>query len=208
VVWDQEGEEFAVGFERGMVVFGIDCKPKAKILPTPRTKVHKMHYLPSASHPRTLLVSTEDGRIMLYDTDSTTAPAEPSDGAKEDDIPASKLIAQIGGPAAGFTGRVKDFELLPLSNTEPTTFLILTGSSDGTVRIWILDTGDLKESAETDKGKGFTAKQIGRLLGTYSTGTRITCLKAFAMTGKANVAEDEEEVPAENGEESSSEESE
>jgi protein MAK11 len=208
VVWDQEGEEFAVGFERGVVVFGIDCKPKAKILPTPRTKVHKVHYLPSASHSRTLLVSTEDGRIMLYDTDSTTTPTEPSSSVKEDDIPASKLIAQIGGPAAGFTGRVKDFELLPLSKTEPTTFLILTGSSDGTVRIWSLDTGDMKESAETDKGKGFTAKQIGRLLGTYSTGTRITCLKAFAMTGKADEAEDEEEVPAENGDESNSEESE
>jgi len=206
VVWDKEGEEFAVAFERGVVIFGIDCKPKAKILPTPRTKVHKMHYLPSASHPGTLLVSTEDGRIMLYDTQSTTAAPESSDNAKEDDIPSCKLIAQIGGPAAGFTGRVKDFELLPLTSIEPTTFVVLTGSSDGTVRIWGLDLGELKESAETDEGKGFTAKQIGKLLGTYSTGTRITCLKAFAMTGKAEEADEEEEVPIEQNDGSSSEE--
>lgn len=205
VVWDQEGEEFAVAFERGVVVFGIDCKPKAKILPTPRTKVHKLQYLPSASHPRTLLISTEDGRIMLYDTTSTTASPSPDPAAKDPSIPASTLIAQIGGPAAGFTGRVKDFELLPLSDTEPTTFLVVTGSSDGTVRIWGLGTRDLKKSKETDVGKGFTAKQIGRLLGTYSTGTRITCLKAFVMTGKAD--EGEEEV-VEDGEESSEEESE
>jgi protein MAK11 len=205
VVWDEEGEEFAVAFERGIVIFGIDCKPKAKILPTPRTKVHKIHYLPSASHPGTLLVSTEDGRIMLYDTNTTTAPPEPSDSAKEDDIPSSKLIAQIGGPAAGFTGRVKDFELLPLTNTEPTMNLVLTGSSDGTVRIWSLDTDDLKESADTDKGKGFTAKQIGSLLGTYSTGTRITCLKAFAMTGKSEEADEADEVPIEKSNDSSSE---
>jgi protein MAK11 len=195
VVWDQEGEEFAVAFERGVVIFGIDCKPKAKILPTPRTKVHQMRYLPSSSRAGTLLVSTEDGRIMLYDTNSTTTPT--GEGAKEDDIPSSNLIAQIGGPAAGFTGRVKDFELLPLLKADQTTFVVFTGSSDGTVRIWSLDMNSLKEDADIDveTDKGFTARQVGKLLGTYSTGTRITCLKAFAMTGKSDEADEEDEEP-------------
>jgi protein MAK11 len=198
VIWDKEGEEFAVGFERGIVVFSIESKPKAKIAPTPRTKIHQMHYLPSESHPGTLLVSTEDGRVLLFDT-NTTIPTEASDKNK-DDVPASRLVAQIGGPAAGMTGRVKDFEIVQLAQT---SFLIVTGSSDGTVRFWSLSTDELK-TEDAGMAKGFTAVQVGKLLATYSTGTRITCLKAFSMTGKPD-AEEEEEVVEKNGRVSSSE---
>jgi protein MAK11 len=197
VIWDKEGEEFAVGFERGIVVFNIESKPKAKIAPTPRTKIHQMHYLPSESHPATLLVSTEDGRVLLYDT-NTTIPTEASEKNK-DDVPAARLVAQIGGPAAGMTNRVKDFEIVTLSQT---SFLVVTGSSDGTVRFWFLSTDELK-SDDAGKAKGFTAVQVGKLLGSYSTGTRITCLKAFSMTGKPDV-EEEEEVTEKSGDVSSS----
>jgi protein MAK11 len=190
VIWDKEGEEFAVGFERGVVVFGIDSKPKAKIAPTPKTKIHQMHYLPSDSHPSMLLVSTEDGRILVYDTTSTIS-TEKSDKTKED-IPAAELVAQIGGPAAGITGRIKDFEVLPAPGADKSAFIVITGSSDGTVRLWSINTGEFKDDAEEEKGSGFTASQIGSLLGTYSTGTRITCLKAFEMTGKPDEQEEEE----------------
>lgn len=190
VIWDREGEEFAVGFERGVVLFGIDSKPKAKILPTPRTKVHQMHYLPSEDGPNTLLVSTEDGRILLYDT-SATAPSENAEPKKEE-MASSKLIAQIGGPAAGITGRIKDFEVLPYSATDKSSYLVVAGSSDGTVRLWLINAAELNSGADAAKGSGFTANQIGRLLGTYSTGTRITCLKAYPMNG----APDEEEEVA------------
>ena len=72
------------------------------------------------------------------------------------------------------------------------TFVIVTGSSDGTVRTWSLDIKDLKDDAKIEQGKGFTAKQVGTLLGTYTTGTRITCLKAFIMTGTPDTEEEEE----------------
>lgn len=198
VLWDTEGEEFAVGFERGVVAFSIESKPKCKISPLPRTKIHQMHYLPSEAYPSTLLVSTEDGRVLLYDTNSTI----PGESETKDDIPASRLIAQIGGPAAGITGRVKDFEIVPIA---PSTFLIVTGSSDGNVRFWALDTKELK-SDDAGKAKGFTALQVGRLVGSYTTGTRITCLKAFPMTGMPD--EEEEEEVAERGGESSEDEDE
>jgi protein MAK11 len=190
VIWDKEGEEFAVGFERGVVVFGIDSKPKAKIAPTPKTKIHQMHYLPSDSHPSMLLVSTEDGRILVYDTTSTIT-TETTDKTKEE-IPAAELVAQIGGPAAGITGRIKDFEVLPAPGADKSSFIIITGSSDGTVRLWLINSGEFKDDAEEEKGSGFTASQIGSLLGTYSTGTRITCLKAFEMTGKPDQEQEEE----------------
>jgi protein MAK11 len=201
VIWDKDGEEFAVAFERGVVVFNIDSKPKAKIAPTPRTKIHQMHYLPSDAHASMLLVSTEDGRVLLYDT-SATSPASEDAGKSKDSVPSSKLVAQIGGPGAGISGRIKDFEILPLSNPNAAAFLVITGSSDGTVRIWSLDAEELKNSAEVEQDKGFSAKQVGRLLGTYTTGTRITCLKAFTMTGKPE--EEEEEVVATNKDDASS----
>lgn len=188
VIWDKEGEEFAVGFERGVVVFSIDSKPKVKIAPLPRTKIHQMHYLPSESLPATLLVSTEDGRILLYDTNSTSTNESPEAEKVKDDIPSSRLVAQIGGPAAGMTGRVKDFEILPLSAT---AYIVVSGSSDGTVRFWALNTDELKDGADAGKAKGFTALQVGKLLGSYSTGTRITCLKSFIMTGQPDDVEEE-----------------
>ncbi|KAL1595772.1 Protein mak11 [Paraconiothyrium brasiliense] len=203
VVWDTEGEELAVAFERGVVVFSLDMKAKAKILPTPRTKIHQMRYLPSDTHPGILLVSTEDGRIMFYDTNSTFETA--ANDEKEDEIPQSNLVAAIGGPAAGFSGRVKDFDILRISDA---SFLIISGSSDGTVRLWLLRTDELKTPSESEKGTGFTAEQVGRLLGTYTTGTRITCLKSFVMTGTPEAEEDEEEIPVEKDDESSSDESE
>jgi protein MAK11 len=192
VIWDKEGEEFAVAFERGIIVFGIDSKPKARIVPTPRTKIHQMHYLPSPSGPNTLLVSTEDGRILCYDTSSTT-PTPPTDPeSKTEEMPSSKLVAQLGGPAAGITGRIKDFAVLPYSATDTSRFLVVTGSSDGTVRLWLVNATELSsEVVEADKGTGFTANQVGRLLATYSTGTRITCLKAYPMTGKPDEVEEE-----------------
>jgi protein MAK11 len=206
VIWDKEGEEFAVAFERGVVVFNIDSKPKAKIVPTPRTKIHQMHYLPSESHPSLLLVSTEDGRVMIYDTSATSATSEDAKTPhSKDEVPSSRLVAQIGGPGAGISGRVKDFAVLPLSATDSSAFLIITGSSDGTVRTWSLGAEELSGRAEVEQGKGFTAKQVGKLVGTYTTGTRITCLKAFTMTGKPDeedeVAEDKMDMSS-SGEES------
>ena len=109
------------------------------------------------------------------------------------------------------TGRIKDFEILPLS---PQRCVIVTACSDGTVRFWALSMADLdSKSAETANEaaaqKGFSAPQVGTLLGSYSTGTRITCMKAFPMTGKPDHDDEDELVldkEAGSGEEESSDE--
>jgi protein MAK11 len=187
VIWDKEGEEFAVAFERGVIIFGIDCKPKAKIIPSPKTKIHQAHYLsPTGTNGENVLsISTEDGRVMFYNTSLTTEPE------KREDIAPCSLIAQLGGPGAGITGRVKDYEILPIPAKAPSTmvdrFLITTGGSDGTVRLWLLLSSDLRTNIESEKAEeqsNFTTKQVGKIVGTYSTNTRITCLKAFVMTGQ------------------------
>ena len=165
-----------------------------------------------------LAVSTEDGRVIFY---STTLPADPetTKAAKESVVPVCQSLCQLGGITEGLTGRVKDFEVLRLPHSENQT--IITGSSDGAIRIWQVDVADLTSQsaphehivkaaklhavngeAVTSKqipAKASGIKQIGRLLGTYEAGNRITCLKAFVMVngeqqttnGLANSAERE-----------------
>jgi protein MAK11 len=179
-----------------------DSKPRAVILPKPRTKIHHMRYIPEFGR-NVLTLSTEDGRILFYQT-ALTSPInnldDDSTSSKPQELPAANLLAQLGGSAVGLSGRVKEYDILSVGKPSK-TLLFIAGSSDGAVRIWKLDADDLESSAEPSKSKaqratGDTAngrdgrkddsavKQIGQLLGIYETGHRITCLKSFIMTGK------------------------
>lgn len=147
-----------------------------------------------------LAVSTEDGRILFYDTTDIveTQRAEPD---IKPEVPVVEAICQLGGSAEGLTGRVKDFEILKLSGLED--YAIITGSSDGAVRLWTIRESELVDEpsvptsmngevsipASSDDGKANgnasklpATRQVGSLLGTYEAGNRITCLKAFIMS--------------------------
>jgi protein MAK11 len=242
VIWDAEGDEFVVAFERGAIVYGIDCKPKYSILPTPRTKIHQIRYLripttkdanmaekQETKDTNILAVSTEDGRIMFYSTSTPSPKLSNSqiDVARKEENPIPcTLIAQLGGPAAGIVGRVKDFEILPVpakrnpipatATTEtnaptPTTktpraYLITAGGSDGSVRLWLVSTAELQASAAKQAKQAqesgvaedthlqtntrevppnpYAIVQVGNLIATHATNSRITCLKAVVMTGE------------------------
>jgi protein MAK11 len=186
IEWSPNGSEFAVAFERGVVVFGEDSKPKCRLLPHPLTKVHQMCYRRFGSDIEDtsdlLAVSTEDGRILFYSTGTLKQQKDSSDHASETAIPDATLIAQLSGKDAGVTGRVKDFDIISLpSSTEhdPTSFIV-TASSDGSVRIWQFTLEDIVGKTSERKPQG-TIIQIGKLIGTYETSSRITCLKAFLM---------------------------
>lgn len=204
VEWNTLGEEFVVAFERGCAVFGMDSKPKCRILPLPLTKIHQVHYMTlSGTDGGTkdlLAVSTEDGRILFYDT-TDVVETQITKPASKLETPISDPICQLGGAADEITGRVKDFEILkPLGSED---FIIVTGSSDGAVRLWTVDESEIVDEASKSrevndevsisadggdsKANGNTTKlpttrQIGLLLGTYEAGNRITCLKAFVMS--------------------------
>ncbi|KAK8186043.1 60S ribosome biogenesis protein Mak11 [Phyllosticta citribraziliensis] len=222
--WDPEGEEWVVAFERGFVTYGLDSRPKAQTLPRPMTKLHQLHYvpnLPSSAGP-VLAVSTEDGRILFYSSASTVTPAASSDAVKkgrEVSVPSCRLLAQLGGRTAGLTSRIKDFEILPVAEGADRYFII-TGCSDGAVRVWRLNGEDLlseieekDEASDAVKEKGpnvsntLGAKQVGELLGAHEGGNRITCLKAFVMTGAPEEADasKEEEDEASSSDDSDSE---
>ncbi|KAI9795360.1 MAG: hypothetical protein M1833_007208 [Piccolia ochrophora] len=213
IEWNTGGTEFAIGFERGAVVFGTDCKPRARVLPTPRTKIHQMRYLPlnegedevltdhGDAVEDILIVSTEDGRIVFFLP--TPTPATPSAEGESTSLPNCSMLAQLqSGDGSSSTSRIKDFEALrsPHSTRD---ILIVAGGSDGLVRIWRVDARELldlsslishKEEASSASTSEIiepvrtSQKQIGSLLGTYETGNRITCLRAFVMSRGEEVA--------------------
>jgi len=183
-----------------------------------------MYYLP-APETSLLAISTEDGRVLFYDTSSLEIEATqlPTNGkfVSPAVLPSCSLIAQLGGLSAGVSNRIKDFEILKpamadVSEELNTNLLIVTASSDGAVRIWLLDATQLNTPSRDDldstatngdvttemipgsaQVNGTTAKtkRVGSLVGIYETGNRITCLKAFIMSGQ-QAAQDEEEVVA------------
>lgn len=103
--------------------------------------------------------------------------------------------------------RIKDFEILGTSGGQDSagSLYVVSASSDGSIRIFALDKEKLvadtvvsnpviRESKEepvivkamlhgTDANgsESIPTMQLGKLLGTYQTGHRITCLGAFLM---------------------------
>lgn len=164
VEWDPEGEEFVVAFEKGALVFGLDARPKAKIL-TQKTKIHRIKYLPrddertgdaSGSRKNIIAISTEDGRVLFYTTDTSSineteskAEEETSEADRaESALPECPMIAQLGGRHAGVTSRVKDFEILQSHSEEKKDlkWYLVGGSSDGKIRVWSFMLTDLEAS--------------------------------------------------------------
>ncbi|KAL2123849.1 hypothetical protein VTJ04DRAFT_214 [Mycothermus thermophilus] len=215
IVWGSSRggeEEFAVGFERDVLVYGMDCIPKCRALGHNRTKVHQFAYVEvdGETEETVLAVSTEDGRVVFVGTakeDLIAPPASTDSNGKDkkhqqqQTVPAARPVGQLGGKQAGVEGRVKDFVVLPVEIEDEDNdgvykkfFFVVTAGSDGRVRVWQLSAEELKLKKNTGKDKDSTAEpeQVGKLLGTYETQNRITCLGAFCMIPKPAGAEESE----------------
>ncbi|KAL8707922.1 MAG: hypothetical protein Q9220_007142 [cf. Caloplaca sp. 1 TL-2023] len=184
VEWDSVGEEFVVAFERGAAVFGLDSKPKGVAIASPLSKFLQVHYVnvKTSESVRTsvLAASTADGRILFFSTRSTHESNEATQ------IPGLTIIGQLGGGSTGPGNRIKDFEHLEVPETHGShpASLVVTASSEGSVCVWLIDlSGGLKGFRDDGQKQGIpeSIPQLGRLLGKYETGNRITCLKAFVM---------------------------
>ncbi|KAI6373283.1 hypothetical protein MCOR25_003489 [Pyricularia grisea] len=222
VVWGTcDGEdEFAVGFDREVLVYGMDGTPKCHVMGSLKTKVHKVQYLQWNANKDSekdgkkdskkgddvsfLAVSTEDGRICFFSTKSEDLnqpqDGEGKDGAKKTEhLPTAKLLGSVGGKDSGVTSRIKDFVVLAgTENVQQKHRVVVAGSSDGKVHVWKVERKCLVS------GKG----SIGKKLGSYETQNRITCLTAFEMIPRPEGLDDEgedEEEEVESGEELDSE---
>ncbi|CAZ83961.1 unnamed protein product [Tuber melanosporum] len=198
VVWSKTGEEYAIAFERGVVAFGMDSRPKSRIRTAPISKVHQIRYinLPTTitqnkkdtEEEEVLTISTEDGRVLFY---STTDP---------ESLDSPNLIGFLGGRSIGMPGRVKDFITIAVRNN----FYLITGGTDGVVRIWDLGKDSEKDIQEMKKVRidGGEGRQIGCLVGIYETERRITCLGVMEMGGEG--VEEEEDIEMSDSSSSSS----
>jgi protein MAK11 len=208
----------------------MDCRVKGVLGLGGRTKVQQVQYVDGLEG--VVALGTEDGRVCFFDTSEVEGEYDEVNGeqVKEKRISRCKMIAQLGGKEEGIVGRIKDFAILPLKHDEEAESpssrrLVITGSSDGAIRLWLLDLDDLTSSAPAPNGIQTSApaleesndnanqpkiRQVGTLVGSYETGNRITCLKAFVMSGQpdneagdepANAgAEEEENSTGENSE--------
>ncbi|KAI1432300.1 WD repeat domain-containing protein [Xylaria sp. CBS 124048] len=194
VVWGatEEGDEFCVGFDRDLIVFGMDSTPKCRVMPDPRKKIHEFRYVPldSTADSALLAVSTEDGRILFFSTESKDLSEDQSkkDMKKTKNLPVAKLVAEAGGREAGVTSRIKDFAVCTVTGHQGDELLIAAGSSDGKVRLFKLSREELVK-AKTGKAP----KSVGKLLGTYETQNRITCVTAFSMIPRPEGVEDSDD---------------
>ncbi|KAL7962766.1 WD40-repeat-containing domain protein [Trichoderma compactum] len=198
-------DEFAVGFDRDIIIFGMDSVPKCRVMPATRVKIHHFTYVTvdEETGDALLAVSTEHGRVAFFSTKaddlSTPGPLDKDDKkASEGTLPVAKFVGYVGGE--GVSGRIKDFVAIP-STGNPGTFYVVGASSDGKIRVWTVQAAELLEAASKKDAK--IEKPAGELRGTYVTHNRVTCLAAFLMVERPEGAEDSEEE-AEEGEEAES----
>ncbi|KAH9906177.1 WD40-repeat-containing domain protein [Xylariomycetidae sp. FL2044] len=197
VVWGSvdDADEFCVGLDRDLLVFGMDSKPKCRVMPEPRKKIHQFRYVEvdPATDSSLLAVATEDGRVMFFSTrsqDLITA-SKSEEGKKAEPLPVAKFVAQVGGKHDGVTGRIKDFSVLRIPGEKAEDLIIPTGSSDGKMRVFKVGVGELLKKVKDDDEKA--GKQVGKLLGVYETQNRITCMEAFVMIPRPEGVEDSED---------------
>ena len=145
-----------------------------------------------------LAVSTEDGRVLFYST-TRFFQSESAESDSMPDVPMCTSIGQLGGAAENVNSRIKDFEILRIPGSR--SLIVVTGSSDGAIRLWMLDEAELADgvlvqprsmdnfiqkseesAAVPPSSNGAMTTQVGFLLGTYEAGNRITCLRAFVMS--------------------------
>ncbi|KAI9788693.1 MAG: hypothetical protein M1816_006744 [Peltula sp. TS41687] len=159
-----------------------------------------------------LAISTEDGRIIFYSTAVDDMRAVNEDESNKA-IPTASALGQLGGRAVGVSGRIKDFIILDLLThrnhaASKDCLTLVTGSSDGIIRLWQISASELTGTnqqkpnglATTQRRQSLPSadqvintdkmpvKQIGRLLGAYETGNRITCLAAFVLVSNGKDA--------------------
>jgi protein MAK11 len=150
--------------------------------------------------------STEDGRIVFYDLSSKqSATSGIAQSSRSTSYPVCRAVAQLGGAAVDSTGRIKDFQILVLpssSKEQESSLLCVAGSSDGAVRLWQLHASDLSSLDVEDKvsdGQVQPVRQVGTLVGTQETGSRITCIVAFVMDRPSDhieIKDDEDQLEA------------
>ncbi|RCI16678.1 hypothetical protein L249_2963 [Ophiocordyceps polyrhachis-furcata BCC 54312] len=233
VVWGHAdgADEFAVGFDRDIIVFGMDSVPKCRVMAATttatttktaaaaRTKIHKFTYvtIDNASEKSLLCVSTEDGRIIFFSTRSEDL-SDPDPSHQGSTLRTARAVGQVGGRCSssssssssgtgvtGVTGRIKDFAVVrgeAADNDKINNDGIYLVGGGSDGKIWLW----MVRLSELVPNGTLEGGQVGRLLGVYETHNRVTCLTAFMMIERPEGVEDSENEDEEDEEEGEEEE--
>ncbi|KAK6508917.1 hypothetical protein TWF481_003685 [Arthrobotrys musiformis] len=227
VVWRPGGKEgYAVMFERGVVLFGVDSVVHGSFTTTPVSKVHQIKFLEvpigeAGEEQEICILATEDGRVIVYlisqSDDGKLASEEKGTNKKEDEEKTEDvkpvLLATIT-PVTTDKIRIKDFDILPHPSADrKSKFFLTTANSEGIIRVYSLDFAQVQigttkkqktgeKEAETEVVVDVKADGFAAMAGEYDTNRRITCLTTAEVEDSAAStlkASDEEEVEDDDG---------
>ncbi|RSM19817.1 hypothetical protein CDV31_001448 [Fusarium ambrosium] len=181
VVWGNvdDADEFAVGFDRDIVVFGMDSVPKCRVMGSIRSKIHQFSYVQvdEEADVTLLAAATEDGRILFFSTkeEDLTKPDD-ADDKKSESLPTAKLVGR---------SVARQMEWMGESRT-----LLLSRARQ--IRRELDELQGKKKKKQAKKDDEAAASGVGKLLGTYETRNRITCMTAFLMIPRPEGVEESE----------------
>ena len=173
VEWDAKGERFVVTFEKGVAMFDMRCKIKGLSKVGRGEKVGCVRWFSD----NVFAVATERGRVVFFSAISDKAEHE-----EEPTLSQLPEVAQLATPptTSGTLCRIRDFCVL--GSISASSRYVITGSSDGAVRIYDVSLTALAKKPLSNGHEGTNGGQtVGRLMATHETGHRITCLTAFVM---------------------------
>ncbi|KAF3139868.1 hypothetical protein TWF703_003446 [Orbilia oligospora] len=213
VVWRPGGKEgYAVMFERGVVLFGVDSVVHGSFTTTPVSKVHQVKFLEVSlgegrEEQELCVLATEDGRVVIYlipgsdkgkpaveEEDEEKVKAKEGEEKSEDIKPL--LLASIT-PTTPDKTRIKDFDILPHPSTaQKSKYFLTTANSEGIIRVYSLDFAQIQigatkkqktgeKEAETEAVIDVKAEGFAVMAGEYDTNRRITCLTTAEVEDSA-----------------------
>ncbi|KAF3284085.1 hypothetical protein TWF970_011309 [Orbilia oligospora] len=143
VVWRPGGKEgYAVMFERGVVLFGVDSVVHGSFTTTPVSKVHQVKFLEVSlgegrEEQELCVLATEDGRVVIY--------LIPSEGIiRVYSLDFAQI--QIGATKKQKTGE-KEAETEAVIDVKAEGFAVMAGEYDTNRRITCLTTAEVEDSA-------------------------------------------------------------
>ncbi|KAF3176633.1 hypothetical protein TWF788_007899 [Orbilia oligospora] len=213
VVWRPGGKEgYAVMFERGVVLFGVDSVVHGSFTTTPVSKLHQVKFLEVSlgegrEEQELCVLATEDGRVVIYlipgsdkgkpaveEEDEEKVKAKGGEEKSEDIKPV--LLASIT-PTTPDKTRIKDFDILPHPSTaQKSKYFLTTANSEGIIRVYCLDFAQIQigatkkqktgeSEAETEAVIDVKAEGFAVIAGEYDTNRRITCLTTAEVEDSA-----------------------
>ncbi|KAK6535915.1 hypothetical protein TWF281_000165 [Arthrobotrys megalospora] len=235
VIWRPGGKEgYAVMFERGVVLFGVDSVVRGSFTATPVSKVHQIKFLEvvlggEGEEQELCFLATEDGRVVVYlipkSDDSKPSSEEKTEGEEKTEDIKPILLATIT-PSSSDKTRIKDFDILPSPIADQKSkYFLTTANSEGIIRVYSLDFAQVKvggegqakkakigekEDAETEVVVDVKTDGFSVMTGEYDTNRRITCLTTAEVEDSAAgiVKDGDEEIEDEDDDSDSNSDSE